>query len=108
MERDFVDVLEQRQQQPEIPGVQRRMRLAAHVHHAAQKRVLGVFGMQRLDLRVLGFGQIVNVVASDGLVEEWQAQRQHQQGDKDQIAAQEIKIAGHVAYALVRAAFTLV
>ena len=50
--------------------------------------------MQRLDLRVLGFGQIVNVVALHGLVEERQPQSQNEQRDDDQFTAQENNIAG--------------
>ena len=37
----------------------------------------GVLGMKRLDLRVRGLGEIKNVVTLEGLVEEGQAQSEH-------------------------------
>ena len=33
--------------------------MAAQIHLVAQEDVLDVVGMQRIDLRVLGFGQII-------------------------------------------------
>jgi hypothetical protein len=70
------------------------MRLPAHVDVAAHEHILGVLGMKRLDLRVGRFGEIEDVIALQGLIQEGQAQSQDDQRDKDKLAAQEIKIAG--------------
>lgn len=83
MKRNFANILENGQEQAQAPGIQGRMRLAAHVDHAAQERSERVVGMQRLDLRVLGFGQIVDVVALNGLVQKRQPQSQNEQRDDD-------------------------
>ena len=56
--------------------------------------------MQRLDLRVGGLGEIEDVVALEGLVEEGQAKSQDDQRDKNKLAAQEIKIAGRDYWAM--------
>src|SRR5579871_3425129 len=42
-------------------------------------------GMQRLDLGVLGLGQIVDVVALDGLVEEGQPNGEHDRHDEQEL-----------------------
>ena len=55
--------------------------MAAHVHGDAQKHVAGVVGMQRIDLRVLGAGEIVDVVALNRLVEKGQAKQQDDRDD---------------------------
>ena len=64
------------------------MGLAAHIDVAAHEYIFGVFGMERFDLRVLGLGEIEDVVALDGLVEKGQAQGEHDQRDDDELAAQ--------------------
>jgi hypothetical protein len=65
--------------------------LPAHIDVAAHEDVLGVLGVQRLDLCVRGLGEIKDVVALQGLVEEGQAQGENNQRDDDELAAQEIK-----------------
>ncbi len=45
MEWRFTHVPKKRQQRREAPGVQRRMGMAAHVHHHAQERIAGVVGV---------------------------------------------------------------
>ncbi len=52
------------------------MRKAAQIHAIADGNVLDVVGIERLDLRVLGCGQVVDVVALNGLIEKWQADEQ--------------------------------
>src|SRR5579871_2366720 len=94
MKRDFADVSEYGQQNAETPDVERRMRMPPHVHDLALKNVLCARGMQRIDLRVLGPIQIVDVVTLDGLVEKRQPQSQHKQSDDEEFPAQEIKIPG--------------
>ena len=81
MEWNLRNALAEGKQQREEPGVERRMRLAAHVDIAAHEHVLGVLGMQRLDLRVRGLGEIENVVALQGLVQEGQPQGEDDQRD---------------------------
>ena len=44
------------------------MRMPAHVHHLSHEKVMHVIGMERLDLRVLGGGQIVDLVTLNGLI----------------------------------------
>ena len=68
------------------------MRLAAHIDVAAHEDVGGVLGMQRLDLRVRGLGEIEHVVALERLIQEGQAQGQDDQRDEDELAAQEIRL----------------
>ena len=58
------------------------MGLAAHIDVTAHEHVLGVFGMERIDLRVLGLGEIEDVVTLHGLVEEGQAQGEDDQRDE--------------------------
>ena len=94
MEGNFRDAFAGGDQQREEPRVERRMRLSAHIDIAAHEDVRGVLGMQRLDLRVGGLGEIEDVVALEGLVEKRQAQGKDDQRDEDELAAQEIKIAG--------------
>jgi hypothetical protein len=57
------------------------MRLAAHVHQAAKECIIHVLRMQRLNLRVLSLGEVVDVVALNCLVEKGKAQRQYEQDD---------------------------
>ena len=68
--------------------------MPAHIDIAAHEDVGGVLGMKRIDLRVRGFGEIKDVVALKRLSEEGQTQGEDDQRDEDQLAAQEIKIAG--------------
>ena len=42
MEGDFMHLLENGEQQAEIPGVQRRMGMTAHIHHLAEENVADV------------------------------------------------------------------
>src|SRR5579863_3227477 len=70
------------------------MRLPAHIHHPAQKWGERVIRMQRLDLGVLGLGEIVHIVALNRLVQKWQPQSQNEQANDDQFAAQKNNIAG--------------
>ena len=53
MKRDFMHVFEAGEQQSEIPRVQRRMGMAAHIHRLPEKNIAGVQGMQRINLCVL-------------------------------------------------------
>jgi len=76
VERDFPHLARQREKAAEYPAIERRMRLPAQVHHFAAKYIGGVLGMQRLHLRVDGFGEINVVVALDGLVEKRNADGQ--------------------------------
>jgi hypothetical protein len=48
------------------------MRVPAHIHHLAAEHLAGVHRMQRLDLGMLRFGEIENVVALNGLMKEGQ------------------------------------
>ena len=56
---------------------------AAQVHAIADGNVLDVVGIERLDLRVLGCGQVVDVVALDRLIEKRQADEQDNGEDED-------------------------
>ena len=94
VERYFRNVLVGRDQQGEEPGVERGMGLAAHIDVASHEHVFGVFGMQRFDLGVLGFGEIEDVVALQSLVKKGQTQGEDDQRDQDKLATQEFKIAG--------------
>ena len=88
MERDLMNVLENREQQAEIPGVQRRMRMAAHIHHLAQENVADVQRMERVDLRVLSAVKIVDIVALNGLIEERKPEGQNEKYNDDEFPAQ--------------------
>ncbi len=88
MEGDFRAASAYCDQQREEPRVQRRVRLSAHIDIAAHEDVGGVLGMERLDLRVGGLGEIEDVVALEGLVEKRQAQGKDDQRDEDELAAQ--------------------
>jgi len=68
------------------------MRLAPHVDVAAHEDVLGVLGMQRLDLRVGGLGEVENIVTLESLVEKGQAQCEDDQRDEDELAAQDLDL----------------
>ena len=76
MKRRLPHIAEEGQQAAEHPAIQRRMRLPAQVHHLAAKHVGRVLGMQRVHLRVGGFGEVDVVVALDGLVEKRNADGQ--------------------------------
>jgi hypothetical protein len=88
VKRNLRNAVAQRKQQREKPRVERRMRLAAHIDIAAHEDVLGVLRMQRLDLRVGGFGQIKDIVPLQSLVEERQAQGEDDQRNENKLAAQ--------------------
>ena len=68
-------------QQREVPGIERRMGLATHIDVASHEDIGGVLGMQRLDLRVGGLGEIEDVVALQSLVEERNAQCEDDKSD---------------------------
>src|ERR1700722_9339881 len=89
MERDLRDAPVKRNQQREEPGIERRMRLPAHVDVAPHENIGGVFGMKRLNLRVGGLGEIKHVVALESLIQERQTQSKDHQRDKDNLTAQE-------------------
>ena len=78
VERNLLHVAEDRQQPRQHPGIQRRMRMAAQIHLVAQKHVLRVVGMQRIDQRVRRLGQVNVIVALNRLVEKRQPEQQHQ------------------------------
>ena len=88
MEWDLGNTSPQGDQQRQKPGVERRMRLAAHVDVAAHEYIQGVHGMQRFNLRMGGLSEIQDVVALHGLVEKGQAQSQDSQRDEYDLAAQ--------------------
>ena len=88
MERDFMHLLENAQQQAEIPGVQWRMRMAAHIHHLAKENVARVHGMQRINLRVLSAIKIDAIVALNGLIEKRESQDQDEQRNDEKFPAQ--------------------
>src|SRR5260370_42517327 len=74
MKRRFRDVLEDRQQQPQIPGVERWMWMPPHIHNSAHECILRMRGMPGIDLRVLRPVEIVDVVALNGLIQEGKPQ----------------------------------
>jgi len=74
MERDFPDVADCRQQQAQEPNVEWRMRVTLHVHELSQEYIADVSRMGRIDLGMFGSGEIVDVVALDGLVQEGRPQ----------------------------------
>src|SRR5690242_10138845 len=57
------------------------MRMASHIDHIAQEYITRVIGMQRIDLRVLGSGQIVDVIALNGLIEKRKPDQQDNRDD---------------------------
>jgi len=57
--------------------------MAAHVHYFPHKGVSGVVGVERLDLRVLGSGEVVDVVALDGLIEKRQSDGKNESYDEN-------------------------
>src|SRR5260370_42150711 len=93
VKRDLGDVLEDRQQQRQIAGVERRMRMSPHVHDSAHECIARMRGMQRIDLRVLRSVEIVDVVALNRLIQEGKPQSQYEQRDDNEFPAQDIKIA---------------
>src|SRR5712692_1334345 len=82
MKRHLAHVAQGGQQGRQYPRIQRRMRMPAHIHQVALKQIARVIRMQRLDLRMLGGVQVISIVALDGLMEERQAQRQHDRNDQ--------------------------
>src|SRR5262245_47348236 len=74
MEWGFAYVAYYGQQQSEKPDIERRMRVAPHVHEISEEYVADVVGMAWIDLGVLGAGQVVDVVALDRLVQEGRPQ----------------------------------
>src|SRR5690349_3514357 len=62
--------------------------MPAHIHDLAHERVAGMRWMQRLYLRVLSAIEIIDIVALNRLIQERQAQGQHQQRDDEPIPAQ--------------------
>ena len=78
MKRDLLYVTEEEEQSGERPGVARRVGVSAQVHLVAEEDVLHVAGMQRVDERVLRFGEIDVVVALNRLIEEREPDEQHQ------------------------------
>ena len=54
------------------------MRVPAQIHLVTHEDVLHVVGMQRIDQRVLRFGQVNMVVALNRLIEEREPDEQHQ------------------------------
>ena len=81
-------LLENAQQQAEIPAVQRRMGMAAHFHHLAKENVAGVQRMERIDLRMLSAVEIVDIVALNGLIKKRQPQDQDEQRNDEKFPAQ--------------------
>jgi len=62
--------------------------MAAHIHHLALENVAGVQRMQRVNLRVLGAIEIVDIVALDGLIEKRQSQNQDEERNDQKFPAQ--------------------
>ena len=91
MKRNLFDVARQRQQSAQIPGVEWWMRMPPHVHHLSHEDVACVVGMQRIQLRVLGARQIIDVVALNRLIQERQPDRQNRK-DNPQTSAQATRI----------------
>ena len=60
------------------------MRMAPHVHQVSQEYVANMVGMGRIDLGVLGAGEVVDIVALDGLVQERRPQQQDHGQNKRQ------------------------
>ena len=56
---------------------------AAQIHAIADGNILDVVGIERLDLRVLGCGQVVDVVALDRLVQKRQANQDGEGEDQE-------------------------
>ena len=78
VKRNLSHAAEHGDQTGQHPPIQRRMRLAAQVHFLALKHVAGVVGVQRIDERVGGLGEINVIVALNGLVEKGNPDQQHQ------------------------------
>ena len=78
MERDLFYAAEDGDETGQHPAIQRWMRLAAQVHFLALKHVAGVVRVQGIDERVGGLGEIDVIVALNGLVQEGEANQQHQ------------------------------
>ncbi len=81
MKGDLGNVFGKRYDEREIPCVERRMRLAAHIHHLAHKGVFDVLGVQRFDLGMLSLGEIVDVIPLNRLVEKRESQSEYEQRD---------------------------
>src|SRR5690348_4517237 len=81
VKRNLADVAENCQQERQIPDIQRRMRMAAHIDHIAKEDIARVIGMERIDLRVLGSSQIVDVIALNGLTEKLKPDQQDSRDD---------------------------
>lgn len=81
MERDLGNAMADGDQQREEPGIERRMGLATHIDVASHEDIGGVFGMQWLDLRVGGLGEVEDVVTLQCLVEERKAQCEDDKSD---------------------------
>src|SRR5690242_1306814 len=60
------------------------MRMAAHIRGVSQEHELEMRGMERLDLGVLGLGQVVHVVALNRLVQKRQPHQNHGRQDEQE------------------------
>ena len=50
--------------------------MSLHIDQIAFEHIVNVDGMGRVDLGVLGAGEVINVVALDCLVQKWRPQQQ--------------------------------
>ena len=82
MERRFANVVQDRDQTRQKPGIQRWMWMSSHIDHLPQKRIADMVWMQRIDLRVFRAVQVIYVVTLNGLVEERNPQTQYQHSDQ--------------------------
>ena len=81
MERRLAHVAEEGQESAEDPGVERGMGLPAHVHQVAKEEIARVSRMEGIDLGVLSAVEIVEIVALNGLMKKWKAERQDEGDD---------------------------
>ena len=70
------------------------MRLASHIDVAAHEDIIGMLGMQRFDLGMRSLRKIQHIVTLEGLVQKRKAQREHDECDNDDLAAQTTTISG--------------
>jgi hypothetical protein len=68
------------------------MGVAAHIDEIAEEDIAGVVGMEGIDLGVLGGGEVIVVVALDGLVQERQAQEEYEGEDDEDLFTRQIPV----------------
>jgi hypothetical protein len=92
VEERFADGAGDGEQGGEDPGVTGRMGVAAHIDEIAEEDIAGVVGMEGIDLGVLGGGEVIVVVALDGLVQERQAQEEYEGEDDEDLFTRQIPV----------------